>query len=136
MPSPDAAILRGALPATLAVGAVGTVIGAFVSGGKGALGGAVGTVIVIAFFTAGQVTLGRVLKNNPQMAMTAALTIYLVKIGVLFVLLLVFQGTTLFDTRVFAGTIVACTLTWTIAEVWVFSRTKMLYVDPDHRTLP
>lgn len=136
MASPDIAILRGALPATLAVGIVGTVIGGLVSGGKGILGGVIGTVIVVAFFSAGQVALGRVLKNNPQMAMTAALTIYLVKIAVLFVLLLIFQGTTMFDTRVFAGTIVACTIAWTIAEVWVFSRTKVLYVDPDRRANP
>ena len=33
-----------------------------------------------------------------------------------------------------AGVIVACTLAWTLVEVWVFSRTKVLYVDPGSGT--
>ena len=32
--------------------------------------------------------------------------------------------------QAFAAVIVACTLAWTAAEVWVFARTKVLYVDP------
>jgi hypothetical protein len=36
----------------------------------------------------------------------------------------------LFDTKVFAATVVVCTIAWTSAEVWVFSRTKVLYVEP------
>jgi ATP synthase protein I len=63
--------------------------------------------------------------------MTVALTIYLAKIGVLFILIIAFAQTTLFNTQVFAATIVACTLAWTMAEVWIFSRTKVLYVDPE-----
>lgn len=130
MASIDAAVLRGAIPATLVVGAIGTGIGAAVSGGLGALGGILGTVIVVAFFSLGQGVLGYVLRTNPQMAMSVALLVYLVKIGLLFIFLLIFQGTTAFDTRVFAGTIVACTLTWTAAEVWVFARTKVLTIEP------
>ena len=130
MASIDAAVLRGAIPATLVVGAVGTGIGAVVSGGLGVLGGVLGTVIVVAFFSLGQGVLGYVLRTNPQMAMSVALGVYLVKIGLLFIFLLIFQGTTAFDTRVFAGTIVACTLAWTAAEVWVFTRTKVLTIEP------
>ncbi|MEZ5114742.1 MAG: hypothetical protein R2737_00625 [Candidatus Nanopelagicales bacterium] len=126
----DSAIFRGAgLPALL-VGVVAVVIGAVVAGGGGAVGAALGTVLVLVFFSVGQVVLGRVLRSNPQMAMTVALTLYLVKIGVLFMLLVLFQDTTAFDTKVFALTILACTLAWTVGEVWVFSRTKVLYVEP------
>jgi ATP synthase protein I len=82
------------------------------------------------FFTIGQFVLGRVLRTNPQMAMTVAMTVYLVKIGVLFVFILLFAGTTAFDNRVFALTIVICTLTWTLVEVWVFARTKVLTIEP------
>ena len=70
------------------------------------------------------------LKNNPQNAMMVALTLYLVKIGVLLVLLLVLQDATFFAPKVFAAVIVACTLAWTFVEVWIFSRTQVLYVDP------
>jgi ATP synthase protein I len=46
----------------------------------------------------------------------------------------VFANTTLFNTRIFAATIVACTIAWTASEVWVFARTKVLYVDPEARS--
>ena len=130
MASIDTLVLRGAIPATLVAGAVGTGIGVAVAGGKGALAGVLATVIVVAFFSVGQGVLGYVLRTNPQMAMSVALAVYLAKIGLLFVFLLIFQGTTAFDTRVFAGTILACTLTWTGAEVWVFARTKVLTIEP------
>lgn len=130
MPSVDAAVLRGAGVPTLVVGVVATAVGAVVAGGPGALGAILATVIVLAFFSVGQVALGRVLKNNPQMAMTFALTLYIAKIGVLFLFILLFQDTTVFDTKVFALTIVACTIVWTMAEVWIFSKTKVLYVEP------
>lgn len=130
MASIDARVLRSAVPATLVVGIVGTVIGFFVADGKGVWAGVIGTIIVIAFFSVGQGVLGYVLRNNPAIAMSVALLIYLTKVGVLFILLIIFQGTTLFDNQVFAGTVVACTLTWTFAEVVVFARGKVLVIEP------
>jgi ATP synthase protein I len=130
MQSVDALVLRGAAVPTAVVGVAAIGISAAVAGSGGALGALFGALIVLAFFTVGQVVLGRVLRDNPQMAMTVAMTLYLVKIGVLFGLIVLFQGTTAFDTKVFGLTIVACTLTWTVAEVWVFARTKVLYVEP------
>jgi ATP synthase protein I len=132
MPSIDRLVLRVSIPVTVAVGVIAGVIGALVAAdpGKAVLGAAIGTLIVVAFFTVGQVVVGAVLKSAPQMAMSVALMVYLLKIGVLFIFIILFQGTTAFDTKVFALTIVACTLAWTIAEVWIFARTKVLYVDP------
>jgi len=130
VPTIDVLVLRRAGVATLIVGVLGTVIGWAVAGTKGLIAGALGTVIVLVFFSIGQIVLGSVLKNNPQNAMLVAMTLYLVKIGVLLVLLLVLQDATFFAPKVFAAVIVACTLAWTFMEVWVFSRTKVLYVDP------
>ena len=132
MPSIDRLVLRVSIPVTVAVGIVAAVVGALVAAdpGKALLGAAIGTVIVVAFFTVGQVVVGAVLRTAPQMAMSVALMVYLVKIGILFIFIILFQGTTAFDTKVFALTIVACTLAWTVAEVWIFARTKVLYVDP------
>lgn len=130
VPSIDSLVLRRAGLVTLLVGVVGTIIGTIVAGTPGFIGGALGTVIVLVFFSVGQVVLGSVLKNNPQNAMLVAMTLYLVKIGVLLVLLLVLQNATFFAPKVFAAVIVSCTLAWTFVEVWVFSRTKVLYVDP------
>ncbi|MFY9331359.1 MAG: hypothetical protein WAO41_06740 [Candidatus Nanopelagicales bacterium] len=130
MASIDTRVLRSAVPATLAVGAISTIIGLIVAGGKGVWGGVIGTVIVIAFFSVGQGVLGYVLRNNPSIAMSVALLIYLTKVGVLFILLIIFQNTSLFNDQVFAGTIVACTLTWTFAEVIIFARSKVLIIEP------
>jgi ATP synthase protein I len=124
-------VLRWAGAVTVIVGAVAAVIGGAVAGSKGVIGAIVGALVVVVFFTVGQLILGSVLRNNPQMAMTVALMTYLVKLGVLFVLIIIFADTTLFDTKVFAATVVACTVAWTTAEVWVFSRTKVLYVEPE-----
>ena len=138
MPSIDRLVLRVSIPVTVAVGIVAAVEGALVAAdpGKALLGAAIGTVIVVAFFTVGQVVVGAVLRTAPQMAMSVALMVYLVKIGVLFIFIILFQGTTAFDTKVFALTIVACTLAWTVAEVWIFARTKVLYVDPQQERPP
>lgn len=132
MPSIDRLVLRVSIPVTVVVGVVAAVIGGLVASdtGKALLGAAIGTLIVVAFFTVGQLVVGAVLRSNPQMATTVALMVYLIKIGVLLVFIILFQGTTAFDTKVFALTVVACTLAWTAAEVWVFSRAKVLYVDP------
>lgn len=138
MPSIDRLVLRVSIPVTVAVGIVAAVIGALVASdpGKALLGAGIGTLIVVAFFTVGQVVVGAVLRSAPQMAMSVALMVYLLKIGVLFIFIILFQGTTAFDTKVFALTIVACTLAWTIAEVWIFARTKVLYVDPQQDRPP
>ena len=64
MPSIDRLVLRVSIPVTVAVGIVAAVIGALVASdpGKALLGAAIGTVIVVAFFTVGQVVVGAVLR--------------------------------------------------------------------------
>jgi ATP synthase protein I len=71
------------------------------------------------------------LKSNPQMALTMALTLYLVKVGVLLLIIILFADTTLFDTKTFAAAILTGTLVWTVVEVWIFGTSKVLYVDPE-----
>ncbi|MEI2697045.1 MAG: hypothetical protein V9E94_01425, partial [Microthrixaceae bacterium] len=56
-------------------------------GGKGVLAGVMGTIVVVAFFAGGHIIVGRVLRNNPAVALNAALLVYVVQIGLLFVLL-------------------------------------------------
>lgn len=127
----DAAVLRGAFVPTAVAGVVATVVAAVLGGGKGALGALIGTVVVLVFFTVSLVVVGRASRTSPYAAMNAAILTYLVKIGVLFLLIVAFADTTAFDTKAFGLTIVACTLVWTTFEVRAFSRLKMLYVDPD-----
>ncbi len=125
-------IVRGAALPTAVVGLLITA-GAWLWGGTaGGIGALLGTVVVVVFFMIGQLVLGSVLKNNPQAGLMVAMTLYIIKIGVLLGLLLALQGTTAFNTKTFALTILACTLVWTACEVVIFSRTKVLYVEPDN----
>ena len=130
MPSVDGLVLRRAGLITLLVGLIATAIGWAAKGSDGAVGAMFATAIVLAFFSIGQFILGAVLRNNPSMALNVALLTYLVKVGILFILIIVFADTTLFDRKVFGATIVACTIAWTAAEMWVFASTKVLYVEP------
>ncbi len=111
-------------------GIAAVVLGSVFAGSEGFIGALFGAVLVIVFFSVGQIVIAGVMKNAPEMAMTAALLTYLVKIGVLFVIIILFADTTAFNTKVFALTVVACTIAWTVAEVWVYGKTKVLYVDP------
>jgi ATP synthase protein I len=125
------AILRGAALPTAIAGVVAAVVAGVAQGWPGAIGAALGAVVVVVFFMAGQLVLAAVLRSNPAMGMSVAMALYLVKIGVLMALLLLLQGVTAFNTKSFAFTILVCTRVWTAAEVWVFARSKVLVVDPD-----
>ena len=83
----DSLVLRRAGLGTAVTGVIVVIVAGWVAGGSAALGAALGTVLVIAFFSIGQFALGTVLRNNPQMALTMALTLYLIKIGALMVIL-------------------------------------------------
>lgn len=122
-------ILRAALP-TFVVGALATITGFISSGTEGLIAGVFGTFLVVIFFAAGQLALDKVIRTNPALATSMALLLYLIKIAILFVLLLLFQDTEAFDTKVFAATIVSCTVVWLVAETWAFATAKVLYVEP------
>jgi ATP synthase protein I len=122
-------ILRAALP-TFVVGALATITGFISSGTEGLIAGLFGTFLVVIFFAAGQLALDKVIRTNPALATSMALLLYLIKIVILFVLLLLFQDTEAFDTKVFAATIVSCTVVWLVAETWAFATAKVLYVEP------
>ena len=122
-------ILRAALP-TFVVGALATITGFISSGTEGLIAGLFGTFLVVIFFAAGPLALDKVIRTNPALATSMALLLYLIKIVILFVLLLLFQDTEAFDTKVFAATIVSCTVVWLVAETWAFATAKVLYVEP------
>jgi ATP synthase protein I len=123
-------VLRAAGFLTGMFGIAAVILGAVFAGSEGFIGALFGAVLVIVFFSVGQIVIAGVMKNAPEMAMTVALLTYLVKIGVLFVIIILFADTTAFNTKVFALTVVACTIAWTVAEVWVYGKSKVLYVDP------
>jgi ATP synthase protein I len=127
----DVRILRGAAIPTGVVGVLVTVGAAVLAGGKGALGAVLGALLVAAFFSAGVVVIAWASRINPFAMLNVAIATYLVKIALLAGVLVAFADTTLFETRAFAAAIVACTVTWTAAQVRAFGQQKFLYVEPE-----
>jgi len=125
VPSVDSLVLRRASILTAGVGVICTVIGALMFGSKGLLAGILGTVIAVAFFATGQYIVGKVLRTSPETAMMTALVVYLGQI------LLLLQDATFFAPKVFASTIIACTLAWIFTAAFTSWNTKVLYVDQE-----
>jgi hypothetical protein len=130
VPESDAAAVRVPALATLVVGLLVTLVAGILKGGPAVVAGLLGTAVVVVFFTVGQVVVGRVLRTNPQVGMTAAMLVYVLQILVLLVLLLVLRDQTGLDPKVFGMAVFAGLITWTLASVVVYSRSRRLTVVP------
>ncbi|PVC73327.1 hypothetical protein [Streptomyces sp. CS081A] len=130
MPSNDARILLHTVIPTAAVGAVATVVSGVVAGGKGALGGVVGTLVVILFMGIGQLVLQRTAKSLPHLFQAMGLMLYTAQLLVLFIFLALLKNTTLFDFKAFAFTLLAATVVWVAAQARAYMKAKISYIDP------
>lgn len=130
MQDQDAKILRGAAIPTLVVGVVVAAVSAFLSGVDGLLGAALGTVVVLVFFSLSWFVISRASESGPTMMMGAAFGTYIVKIVLLGLLLVSFRETSTFDFQAFAWAILLGTLVFMGFQVRAFLRQRMLYVDP------
>ncbi|MFF4228034.1 hypothetical protein [Streptomyces sp. NPDC001820] len=131
MPSNDVrTLLRVAVPTAVA-GAIAVAISALVAGGKGAVGAAVATLIVILFMGIGLVVLERTAKSLPHLFQAMGLMLYTAQILLLFIFVAAFKNTTLFNPKAFAITLVAATLVWIAAQTRAHMKAKILYVEPD-----
>jgi ATP synthase protein I len=125
-------VRRAALPAAV-VGVVLTAVFAVTAGGKGLLGALCGVAVANAFFLSSLLILGRAVRRNPLMFMNIAMLLYLVKVIALGVLLVLWQDTTMFDTRAFGWTVLVSALVWMVSEVRVFSQLQTPYVEPEQK---
>ncbi|MGW1990537.1 hypothetical protein OG948_24070 [Embleya sp. NBC_00888] len=116
---------------TTGAGVIAAIAAFFAAGGKGLLGAVLATVVVLVFFAIGQLAIGRISRNNPLMMMNMALFTYIVQILLLGLVLFLFKDTKAFDTKVFGLTILGATLVWVASQVWIFTRLKIAYVEPD-----
>jgi ATP synthase protein I len=131
MPSNDARILLQAAVPTAAVGAIAAVVSGVVAGGKGAIGAAVATLIVILFMGIGLYVLQRTAKSLPQLFQMMGLMLYAAQLLLLFIFMAAFKNTTLFNPRAFAIVLVVATLAWIAAQTRAHMKAKILYVEPD-----
>ncbi|BAC70599.1 MULTISPECIES: hypothetical protein [Streptomyces] len=136
MQSNDArTLLHCALP-TAAAGVVGVAVSAAVAGGKGALGAGFGTVLVLLFMCSGLVVLLRTARSLPHLFQMMGLLLYTTQILLLMILLTIFRGTSVFNPKCFALTLLAATLVWIAAQVRSHMKAKVLYVEPDSARTP
>lgn len=130
MQSNDARILRGAALVAAPVGVVATVASAMLAGGKGLIGALVALAVVAVFFGLGFAALMRITQDKPQVTMMAGMLVYTVQMLLIGVFIIVFSGTTLFNGRAFALTLLVTALSWVGGQVKQSLTGKMLYVDP------
>jgi ATP synthase protein I len=126
-----APMARRSAAVTAAVAAVMLVLSAVLGGHKGVIGAAIAVVVVAAFFGLSVLALGRAAKVSPQAMMLAGIGTYLFKILVLLFLVGRFQDSTAFSPWLFGLTAIVLVLVYDIALAVSWTKTKMLYVEPD-----
>ena len=114
----------------VAIGFALVVIGAVVAGAHAAIGAAVGTAIVGAFFSFSAVVIARVGQRNPRLVLVAALSAYVIKILALGVVLVLMPRDWVVDTRWMAGAVGIGLFGWLAAHMRYVWTTKIFYVDP------
>ena len=124
-----AAMQRNAEIVTAIVAVIALVVAFVLRGGPGLVGALVGAVIAGGLGWLGTWVMARTARATPAGVMIGAMAAFGMKIIFMLVFLLLFQGTTLFDSRAFAFTILAVTAAWIVGEVVGFVRTRIPAVD-------
>lgn len=131
MPSNDARNLVPIAVPTAAVGVVAVAVSGAVAGGKGALGAAVGVLLAIAFMGLGLYVLQWTARTLPQLFQAMGLMLYVAQLLLLMIFLALFKGTTLFNAKAFAFSLVVATVVWMAAQARAHMKAKIFYVEPD-----
>jgi ATP synthase protein I len=128
---PYAALLRGALVPT-AVVAAACAVGAALVSREALLGAVLAAAVVLAFFSASLLVMGRTARSAPQNVMAVALVTYIAKVGLLGVLLIALQDAAWLSGTAFAVTALACAAVWLVTEIRAYSKVRLLvYAEPD-----
>jgi ATP synthase protein I len=128
-----AQIVRRSVLTTAAIGAVMVVVSVAIGGTKGLLGALLGAALVAVFFAISVVAVARAARRSAQAMMITALSTYIVKILLLLFFVVRFANTTVFSSRLFGLTALACILAWSASQVLWSMRLKAPYVEPSGR---
>lgn len=128
-----AQIVRRSVLTTAAIGAVMIIVSVAVAGTKGLIGAVLGAALVAIFFAISVFAVGRAARRSPQAMMITALTTYIAKILLLLFFVVRFSDTTVFSSRLFGLTALACILAWSASQVLWSMRLKAPYVEPSGR---
>jgi ATP synthase protein I len=130
MPATYVRIARHSALSTAVVAVIMAAVSLGISGTKGLLGAALGVALVAVFFSISVFVVGRAARISPQAMMIAALVTYVVKVLVLLLFVVHYSNTTVFNTRLFGLSALACILAWCAAQVYWSMKLKFLYVEP------
>lgn len=130
MPATYVRIARHSALSTAVVALIMAAVSLGIDGTKGLLGAALGVALVAVFFAISFFAVGRAAKISPQAMMIAAMVTYVVKILVLLLFVVHYSNTTVFSTRLFGLSALACILAWCAAQVYWSLKLKFLYVEP------
>ena len=123
---PYAAMLRGSLWPTAAVGVVAVVASTVLEGVPGLIGSALAAVIVCASFSATLLVMRWAAKNGPANVMAAALATYMGKVLVLGIFLVLFGRASWLSGPAFGLTAIGCALVWLGFEARAYTRMRVL----------
>jgi ATP synthase protein I len=126
-----APMARRSAAVTAIAATVMVVLSGAIGGHKAVIGAAIAVGIVAAFFGLSVIALSRAAKISAPAMMLAGMGTYVVKILVLLFLVGRFQNSTAFSPWYFGLTAIVLVLVYDAALAITFSRTKMLYVEPE-----
>lgn len=130
--------LRPVVLPVLVLTAAGAIVCGVSAGGEGALGAAVGGLVVCLFFASSPAALGPVTKVSPQLSLVVAMVFFLTKVVALvalFTVLLDRDGVGAhLDRRSLGGTVIVTTLAWTFLQVWAARRVRLPLYDLGDRS--
>jgi ATP synthase protein I len=125
--------LLGAAVVALGCGLVLTGVGAVAGGGSAAAGAAVGTAVCVGVFGFGLFTVNAVARVLPSAAVLVALVTYTLQVLLLAVAFVVLRRAGALDgaldRRWLAGAVIAATLGWLAAHVWLALRARIPLYD-------
>jgi ATP synthase protein I len=129
-PSWEVVLFRASVWPTLVVGALAAVVAGALRGVDGALGAALGCVLVVLSFGLGLWVARRTRPLHPVFTMSAAMMSYLFTVTALLLVLVVVRRTGAVDRVSVGGAVLASVLVWIAAEVRAFLGLQLLHVDP------
>ncbi|MFA1551511.1 hypothetical protein [Actinomadura chokoriensis] len=134
MHTSDARMFRGAAIPTSVVGVGAVLIGLLTAGAEGALAAVLASVVVIAFFSVSALVVSWAARYSAQTMMLAALASYMVKILAVMVLVTAMDSVSIWNTTVFAWTVIGLALVWIAAEFRVVLQRRP-YIDDTENVL-
>jgi ATP synthase protein I len=122
-------MLRGPLVPTVAAGVVAAGVAFWLQQLPGLWGSLLAVAVVVAFFSASLLVMGRTARTAPANVMAVALLTYVTKVGLLGLMLVLLQDATWLSGEAFGLTALLCAFVWIPLGIRSYSRARTLVFD-------